>query len=54
MGLCGIWHSVRLAKIDENAQINEALCKVLCHNLCVLIESVHELVIEAAFATEAA
>ena len=24
------------------AQINEALCKVLCHNLCVVIQSVHE------------
>jgi len=31
------------------AQINEALCKVLCHNLCVVIQSVHELGIETNF-----
>jgi len=29
------------------AQINEALCKVLCHNLCVVIQSMHELNIHA-------
>jgi transposase len=33
------------------AQINEALCKVLCHNLCVVIQSVHELGIESNFAS---
>jgi hypothetical protein len=33
-------------------QINEALCKVLCHNLCVVIQSVHELGIETNFSTE--
>lgn len=31
------------------AQINEALCKVLCHNLCVVIQSAHELGIEPEF-----
>jgi transposase len=31
------------------AQFNEALCKVLCHNICVLIQSMHELGIEPAF-----
>ncbi|HWN11991.1 MAG TPA: hypothetical protein VNO50_22370 [Pyrinomonadaceae bacterium] len=36
------------------AQINEALCKVLCHNLCVVIQSVHELGIDADFSTEVA
>lgn len=30
-------------------QINEALCKVLCHNLCVVIQSVHELGIAPTF-----
>jgi len=25
------------------AQINEVLCKILCHNLCVLIQEMHEL-----------
>jgi hypothetical protein len=28
---------------------NEALCKVLCHNLCVVIQEMHELGIEATF-----
>ena len=31
------------------AQINEALCKVLCRNLCVVIQSQHELGIEVDF-----
>lgn len=26
----------------EVCQINEALAKVLCHNICVLIEQLHE------------
>jgi len=26
----------------DTAQINEALCKILCHNICVLIHSMHE------------
>jgi transposase len=43
----------RLRSRTLTAQINEALCKVLCHNLCVVIQSVHELGIEAAFGTEA-
>ena len=31
------------------AQVNEVLCKVLCHNICVLIQSMVELEIEANF-----
>jgi len=31
------------------AQINEALCKVLCHNICCVIQSIHELGIEVNF-----
>jgi transposase len=31
------------------AQINEALCKVLCHNICCLIQSVFELDLEPTF-----
>jgi transposase len=31
------------------AQTNEVLCKVLCHNLCVLVQSAYELGIEATF-----
>ena len=31
------------------AQLNEVLCKVVCHNICVLIQSMHELGIEPVF-----
>ena len=31
------------------AQINEVLCKVICHNLCVLVQSIYELGIEPTF-----
>jgi transposase len=34
---------------SDTGQINEALCKVLCHNLCVLVGAMHELGIEPAF-----
>jgi transposase len=33
----------------DTAMVNEALCKILCHNLCVLIHSQCELGIEASF-----
>jgi hypothetical protein len=36
------------------ALVNEALCKVLCHNLCVLIQEQHELGIETVFWKEQA
>lgn len=39
----------RLRSKTMTAQINEALCKVLCHNLCVVIQSTHELGIDANF-----
>jgi len=38
----------------ETAQINEALCKVLCHNLCCVIQSMYELEIKPEFWVEAA
>jgi transposase len=41
----------RLRSKTLTAQINEALCKVLCHNLCVVIQSQHELGIDAEFST---
>jgi len=44
----------RLRSRTLTAQINEALCKVLRHNLCVVIQSVHELGIETQFSTGAA
>ena len=33
----------------QTAQINEALCKVLCHNICCLIQSMHELNLKPKF-----
>ena len=37
---------------SPTAQVNEVLCKVLAHNICVLIQSFYELGIEATFCTE--
>jgi transposase len=34
------------------AQVNEVLCKILCHNLCCLIQSSYELGIDATFWAE--
>ncbi len=34
---------------SDVGQINEALAKVLCHNVCVLVQAMHELGIEPAF-----
>lgn len=39
----------RLRSKTETAQINEALCKVLCHNLCCVIQSIYELGIDVKF-----
>ena len=36
----------RVPSRADAAQVNELLCKVLCHNLCVLIQSMYELGIE--------
>jgi transposase len=33
------------------AQVNEVLCKVLCHNICCLIQSIYELGLEPTFWT---
>jgi hypothetical protein len=38
----------------KTAQINEALCKVLCHNICCLIQSMFELNIKPEFWSEIA
>jgi transposase len=38
----------------ERAQINEALCKVLCHNLCCLIQSMYELGLKPKFYAQVA
>jgi transposase len=34
---------------SDTGQINEALCKVLAHNICVLVQATHELDIEPTF-----
>lgn len=39
----------KLRSRGEIAQINEALCKVLCHNICCLIQSMHELNLKPKF-----
>lgn len=39
----------RLRSKSERAQINEALVKVLCHNVCVVIQSIYELGLEVEF-----
>jgi transposase len=44
----------RLRSKTETAQVNEALCKVLCHNHCVVIQSMYELNITPEFSSEAA
>ena len=41
----------RLRSKTHTAQVNEALCKVLCHNLCVLVQSMYELGVEATFSS---
>ena len=44
--------STRLRSKGDTAQVNEALCKVLCHNLCVLIQSMFEFDIVPTFCGE--
>ena len=44
----------RLRSKTATAQVNEEVCKVLCHNLCVVIQSMYELNITPEFMSEAA
>ena len=44
----------RLRSKGRTAQINEMLCKILCHNLCCLIQSMYELGLKPKFWAEAA
>jgi transposase len=37
---------------SDAGQINEVLCKVLCHNVCVIVHAMHELGIEPNFGSE--
>jgi hypothetical protein len=45
---------ISMKNLQATVQVNEALCKVLCHNLCVVIQSMYELGIDATFTAEAA
>jgi transposase len=42
----------RLRSKTHTAQVNEVLCKILCHNLCCVIQSIYELGIEPSFWAE--
>lgn len=42
----------RLRSKTHAAQVNEVLCKVLCHNICCLIQSIYELGVEPTFWNE--
>lgn len=42
----------RLRSRTQTAQVNEVLCKVLCHNLCVLVQSMYELGVDVTFSSE--
>ena len=44
----------RLRSKTHTAQVNEALSKVLCHNLCVVIQSMYDLNVSPEFWSEAA
>lgn len=39
----------RVRAKSDTAQINEVLCKILAHNICVLIQSMYELGVEPTF-----
>lgn len=42
----------RLRTKTTTAQTNEVLCKILCHNLCCVIQSIYELGIDVDFSAE--
>lgn len=44
----------KLRSKTDVSQVNEALCKVLCHNICCLIQSMFELGLKPKFWAEAA
>lgn len=37
---------------SKTAQINELLLKILCHNICVIIQEINELGLKAKFSLE--
>jgi transposase len=42
----------RLRSKSATGQVNEVLCKILCHNVCCLIQSIYELGVEPTFWSE--
>ena len=44
----------RLKSKTTVAQTNEVLCKILCHNICCLIQSMYELNLKPKFWSVAA
>jgi len=44
----------KLRSKTRTAQTNEALCKILCHNICCLIQSMYELNLKPKFWKEVA
>ena len=42
----------RLRTRTPEARVNEVLCKILCHNLCCLVQSIYELGIAVSFGAE--
>lgn len=42
----------RLRSKSATGQVNEVLCKILCHNVCCLIQSIYELGVEPSFWNE--
>lgn len=44
-----IYSAVRGISCAQPGQINEALCKILAHNVCVLIQATHALNIHPIF-----
>ena len=43
----------RVRSKTDVAMVNEVLRKIICHNICVLIQETHELGIDAVFWKEA-
>lgn len=43
-----IWRKYGKADV---AMVNEVLCKIICHNICCLIQETHELRIDTVFSS---
>ena len=43
---------IALRSKSDTGQINEALCKILAHNICVLIQALHALNVHPIFSAD--